>query len=115
MLVYVRHRIHMYPEALEAILFSLYILSSDMLLLVMQRNMIREATAFLLDVLKPNLPEHALLQTKVCFYLLHAILSYNHVHRALTSIILFWLVGSFWQVPLIYISVPFVSTAFLIQ
>ncbi|RWW12177.1 hypothetical protein GW17_00024164 [Ensete ventricosum] len=30
-----------------------------------QRNMIREATAFLLDVLKPNLPEHAFLQTKV--------------------------------------------------
>jgi clathrin heavy chain len=33
--------------------------------LFLQRNMIREATAFLLDVLKPNLPEHALLQTKV--------------------------------------------------
>ena len=35
-----------------------------------QRNMIREATAFLLDVLKPNLPEHAFLQTKVssCFF-----------------------------------------------
>ncbi|CAL9051558.1 unnamed protein product [Musa banksii] len=31
----------------------------------LQRNMIREATAFLLDVLKPNLPEHAFLQTKV--------------------------------------------------
>ncbi|KVI07010.1 Armadillo-type fold [Cynara cardunculus var. scolymus] len=30
-----------------------------------QRNLIREATAFLLDVLKPNLPEHAHLQTKV--------------------------------------------------
>jgi hypothetical protein len=32
--------------------------------------MIREATAFLLDVLKPNLPEHAFLQTKVssCFF-----------------------------------------------
>jgi len=30
-----------------------------------QRNMIREATSFLLDVLKPNLPEHAMLQTKV--------------------------------------------------
>eukprot|EP00850_Spirogloea_muscicola_P021740 SM000260S09936 [mRNA] locus=s260:121843:132691:+ [translate_table: standard] len=30
-----------------------------------QRNLIREATSFLLDVLKPNLPEHALLQTKV--------------------------------------------------
>ncbi|THU64931.1 hypothetical protein C4D60_Mb01t31690 [Musa balbisiana] len=30
-----------------------------------QRNMIREATRFLLDVLKPNLPEHAFLQTKV--------------------------------------------------
>jgi hypothetical protein len=27
--------------------------------------MIREATAFLLDVLKPNLPEHGALQTKV--------------------------------------------------
>jgi clathrin heavy chain len=27
--------------------------------------MIREATAFLLDVLKPNLEEHAFLQTKV--------------------------------------------------
>uniref|UniRef100_J3NAM3 Clathrin heavy chain n=2 Tax=Oryza brachyantha TaxID=4533 RepID=J3NAM3_ORYBR len=33
--------------------------------LFLQRNMIREATAFLLDVLKPNLPEHAFLQTKV--------------------------------------------------
>ncbi|KAK1321055.1 Clathrin heavy chain 2 [Acorus calamus] len=32
--------------------------------LFLQRNMIREATAFLLDVLKPNLPEHAFLQTK---------------------------------------------------
>lgn len=31
----------------------------------LQRNMIREATSFLLDVLKPNLPEHAALQTKV--------------------------------------------------
>lgn len=30
-----------------------------------QRNMIREATSFLLDVLKPNLPEHGMLQTKV--------------------------------------------------
>jgi len=35
------------------------------LLLHIQRNLIREATAFLLDVLKPNLPEHAFLQTKV--------------------------------------------------
>ncbi|KAJ7546238.1 hypothetical protein O6H91_08G031500 [Diphasiastrum complanatum] len=33
--------------------------------LFLQRNLIREATSFLLDVLKPNLPEHALLQTKV--------------------------------------------------
>ena len=33
--------------------------------LFLQRNMIREATSFLLDVLKPNLPEHAALQTKV--------------------------------------------------
>ncbi|CAN1812043.1 Clathrin heavy chain 1 [Linum perenne] len=33
--------------------------------LFLQRNLIREATAFLLDVLKPNLPEHAFLQTKV--------------------------------------------------
>lgn len=32
-----------------------------------QRNLIREATAFLLDVLKPNLPEHGFLQTKVSF------------------------------------------------
>ncbi|GKE01693.1 clathrin heavy chain 1 [Tanacetum coccineum] len=31
----------------------------------LQRNLIREATAFLLDVLKPNIPEHAHLQTKV--------------------------------------------------
>lgn len=31
--------------------------------------MIREATAFLLDVLKPNLPEHGYLQTKVRFLL----------------------------------------------
>ncbi|KAL6581754.1 Clathrin heavy chain [Orobanche minor] len=29
------------------------------------RNMIREETKFVLDVLKPNLPEHAFLQTKV--------------------------------------------------
>lgn len=29
--------------------------------------MIREATAFLLDVLKPDLPEHSHLQTKVTF------------------------------------------------
>ncbi|KAF5736560.1 Clathrin heavy chain 1 [Tripterygium wilfordii] len=33
--------------------------------LFLQRNLIREATAFLLDVLKPNLPEHGYLQTKV--------------------------------------------------
>ncbi|KAL7614482.1 hypothetical protein Lser_V15G06695 [Lactuca serriola] len=33
--------------------------------LFLQRNLIREATAFLLDVLKTNLPEHAHLQTKV--------------------------------------------------
>ncbi|CAN7002475.1 unnamed protein product [Brassica rapa subsp. trilocularis] len=33
--------------------------------LFLQRNLVREATAFLLDVLKPNLPEHAFLQTKV--------------------------------------------------
>ncbi|KAJ7543091.1 hypothetical protein O6H91_09G024400 [Diphasiastrum complanatum] len=33
--------------------------------LFLQRNLIREATSFLLDVLKPNLPEHAMLQTKV--------------------------------------------------
>ncbi|KVI04842.1 Armadillo-type fold [Cynara cardunculus var. scolymus] len=33
--------------------------------LFLQRNLIREATAFLLDVLKPNQPEHAHLQTKV--------------------------------------------------
>ncbi|KAG6765465.1 hypothetical protein POTOM_029508 [Populus tomentosa] len=33
--------------------------------LFLQRNLIREATAFLLDVLKPNLPEHSYLQTKV--------------------------------------------------
>nr|GEZ00807.1 clathrin heavy chain 1-like [Tanacetum cinerariifolium] len=33
--------------------------------LFLQRNLIREATAFLLDVLKPNIPEHAHLQTKV--------------------------------------------------
>ncbi|KAL2668641.1 hypothetical protein AAZV13_01G141200 [Glycine max] len=32
--------------------------------LFLQRNLIREATAFLLDVLKPNLPEHGYLQTK---------------------------------------------------
>ncbi|CAJ2653424.1 unnamed protein product [Trifolium pratense] len=32
--------------------------------LFLQRNLIREATAFLLDVLKPNLPEHGFLQTK---------------------------------------------------
>lgn len=34
-----------------------------------QRNLIREATAFLLDVLKPNVPEHGYLQTKVSFLL----------------------------------------------
>ncbi|XP_058078574.1 clathrin heavy chain 1-like [Magnolia sinica] len=33
--------------------------------LFLQRNLIREATVFLLDVLKPNLPEHGFLQTKV--------------------------------------------------
>ncbi|XWS29035.1 hypothetical protein CRYUN_Cryun25bG0122100 [Craigia yunnanensis] len=33
--------------------------------LFLQRNLIREAIAFLLDVLKPNLPEHGYLQTKV--------------------------------------------------
>ena len=33
--------------------------------LFLQRNMIREATSFLLEALKPNLPEQALLQTKV--------------------------------------------------
>jgi len=33
--------------------------------LFLQRNLIREGTSFLLDVLKPNLPEHAHLQTKV--------------------------------------------------
>ncbi|KAG5064119.1 hypothetical protein JHK85_005302 [Glycine max] len=33
--------------------------------LFLQRNLIREATAFLLDVLKSNLPEHGYLQTKV--------------------------------------------------
>jgi len=33
--------------------------------LFLQRNLIREATSFLLDVLKPNQPEHAMLQTKV--------------------------------------------------
>ena len=33
--------------------------------LFLQRNMIREATSFLLDVLKPDLAEHAMLQTKV--------------------------------------------------
>ncbi|KAJ8438732.1 hypothetical protein Cgig2_013778 [Carnegiea gigantea] len=33
--------------------------------LFLQRKLIREATAFLLDVLKPNLPEHGHLQTKV--------------------------------------------------
>ncbi|BAT15480.1 Os12g0104766 [Oryza sativa Japonica Group] len=38
--------------------------------LFLQRNMIREATAFLLDVLKPNLPEHAFLQTKFLFELI---------------------------------------------
>ncbi|CAO2817070.1 unnamed protein product [Amaranthus hypochondriacus] len=33
--------------------------------LFLQRNLIREATAFLLDVLKSNSPEHGFLQTKV--------------------------------------------------
>ncbi|KAK4760011.1 hypothetical protein SAY87_023142 [Trapa incisa] len=33
--------------------------------LFLQRNLIRKATAFLLDVLKPNLPGHTFLQTKV--------------------------------------------------
>ncbi|MQM15758.1 hypothetical protein Taro_048709 [Colocasia esculenta] len=40
--------------------------------LFLQRNMIREATAFLLDVLKPNLPEHAFLQTKTKNFLMEA-------------------------------------------
>lgn len=54
--------------------------------MVMQRNMIREATAFLLDVLKPNLPEHALLQTKVCSGLLHAVFWYKFAHMAVNFI-----------------------------
>ena len=33
--------------------------------LFLQRNMVREATAFLLDVLQDNAPEHDKLQTKV--------------------------------------------------
>ncbi|KAK7360581.1 hypothetical protein VNO77_02588 [Canavalia gladiata] len=33
--------------------------------LFLQRNLIHEATTFLLDVLKPNLPKHGFLQTKV--------------------------------------------------
>ena len=33
--------------------------------LFLQRNMVREATAFLLDVLQDNSAEHAMLQTKV--------------------------------------------------
>ena len=47
-----------------------------------QRNLIREATAFLLDVLKPNLPEHAFLQTKVetsCQNLCVSMLSLFHL------------------------------------
>ncbi|KAL6571827.1 hypothetical protein OROHE_002696 [Orobanche hederae] len=35
------------------------------LIYLKQVNMSREATAFLLDVLKPNLPEHAFLRTKL--------------------------------------------------
>lgn len=55
----------------------------------MQRNMIREATAFLLDVLKPNLPEHALLQTKVRSRLLHVVLlhKYLDIVRGLLTIL----------------------------
>ena len=34
--------------------------------LFLQRNMVREATAYLLDVLQDNAPEHDKLQTKVC-------------------------------------------------
>lgn len=34
--------------------------------LFLQRNMVREATAFLLDVLQDNQPEQDKLQTKVC-------------------------------------------------
>mmetsp|Transcript_18521 Transcript_18521/g.52003 ORF Transcript_18521/g.52003 Transcript_18521/m.52003 type:complete len:1694 (+) Transcript_18521:108-5189(+) len=33
--------------------------------LFLQRNMVREATAFLLDALSPDLPQHAVLQTKL--------------------------------------------------
>ena len=33
--------------------------------LFLQRNAVREATAFLLDALQDNKPEHALLQSKV--------------------------------------------------
>ncbi|KAJ8437950.1 hypothetical protein Cgig2_031466 [Carnegiea gigantea] len=40
--------------------------------LFLQRNLIREATAFLLDVLKPNLPEHGYLQTKTKNFLMEA-------------------------------------------
>ncbi|XP_010461980.1 PREDICTED: clathrin heavy chain 2 isoform X1 [Camelina sativa] len=62
--------------------------------LFLQRNLIREATAFLLDVLKPNLPEHAFLQTKVencChfvsfrLFLIH-LLSLNHLSTQVLEI-----------------------------
>ncbi|THG03500.1 hypothetical protein TEA_021259 [Camellia sinensis var. sinensis] len=51
--------------------------------LFLQRNLIREATAFLLDVLKPNLPEHAHLQTKQmeCLVIMTVLASLNFVKK----------------------------------
>lgn len=69
--------LHTFFRTTRGYLFFQCNLSSEMLAVVMQRNMIREATAFLLDVLKPNLPEHALLQTKVCPGLLRAVFWYK--------------------------------------
>lgn len=52
-------------NSLEFHWLSFLFLFLILFLLLVQRNLIREATAFLLDVLKPNLPEHGYLQTKV--------------------------------------------------
>jgi hypothetical protein len=73
--------LHLLQEEFDRQFFSLYLLCKHLLRLIyllslvlivsvcicLQRNMIREATSFLLDVLKPNLPEHGFLQTKASF------------------------------------------------
>lgn len=53
-------------------------------MLLLTEKMIWEATAFLLDVLKPNLPEHAFLETKVIiFFLWIWMVAFGAVHYSL--------------------------------